>query len=243
MKSEMTESDKYFKAGTHLYMNLKRELLPDYVFSKIKKLVLLEPAHEALEFGAGMGRFSSPLMSEFQHVYLVEPVADYTDILKKRFKNIDNVSIITKNVEDFLKEHNNNMPYYVFCFHLMHHLNIESRKKIYNFIKETGSVGIFVEPNPTNPLILLQILIRQDMSFGEEKEYLKLTYRRFRRELNNEGLNLAKYERLCPYPPKLIERFLAKKMTWTIKFGENILSRLLPIINSYQLIICWSQDG
>ena len=51
-----------------------------------------------------MGRFSLPLVENFSHITLVEPVSAYADMLKTKFRNKQNkVRIINSNAEEFFQ--------------------------------------------------------------------------------------------------------------------------------------------
>ena len=100
-----------------------------------------------------------------------------------------------------------NKPILVFCFHLMHHIKREHRDVIYQFVKQTGSKCILVEPNPYNPLIFLQILFHRNMSVTKEIKYILLTRRKYRRELEENGLTLASFKRFCFFPPFILTFF------------------------------------
>jgi len=108
--------------------------------------------------------------------------------------------------------HNNRQmePAIIFCFHLLHHLNQEQRNSLYSFIKESNSIAVFVEPNPYNPLLILQILLEKDMSFKEEAQYLVLTKNRYIKELVEQQLRLLSYSRICVLPPFVLDKFLKK---------------------------------
>ena len=185
----MKMSKEYFTLN-HSYMNFDNRNLAKYVFDKITGSVEIDRESVAYEFGAGMGRFSTPIVNLFKKVNIIEPARDYADILFKKFKfyPYGNISIYCKTLEKFLDEHGISDSSYVFSFHLLHHIDFNKRKKLFAYIKKTKSTGIFIEPNPYNPFVLIQILTHPKMLVREEYQYLMLTKKRFRHELHRQGL-------------------------------------------------------
>ncbi len=225
----------YYGKDKHKYMQYRSDLFADYVYSLISD-ESFSNYENAVELGAGMGRFSASVIKSFSNVTLVEPVDAYVDTLNKKFSKND-VHVINAKAECFLTDYKGAKPTIVFCFHLMHHLKREQREVIYQFVKSTGSKCVLVEPNPFNPLFLLQIILNADMSYAEERQYLTLTRKRYRKEFEKNGLVLTSYKRFCFLPPFVTNSLLKKFPRRTIKFFE-VFNRVLPFMSFYQLITC-----
>ncbi|MCK5784864.1 MAG: class I SAM-dependent methyltransferase, partial [Desulfobacterales bacterium] len=225
-------TNNYYDSDKHGYMQYSDDRFADYIYSLIADDSFLN-YDAAIEFGAGMGRFSASIIKHFSKTTLVEPVPAYTDILKKKFPN-NCVRILNCSVEKFLSTQTSYEPALVFCFHLMHHLTYEQRKIIYHYIKKTGSKCVLVEPNPLNPLILLQIIFHPDMSLSEEIQYLSLTYNRYKKEIESSGLTLTSLKRFCFFPPA-ITNIIYKKTSKHFIASFEALNTILPFMSSYQL--------
>ena len=228
----------YYGRDKHLYLQPGSGRFGEYVYSLIPRDAVAQ-CDSAIELGAGMGRFSGPLVRRFSRVTLVEPVQAYADHLKQMFPN-ESVRVVCADAEGALAGYEPDGRLVVFCFHLMHHLDTAQRSAIYAFIRRAGARGVFVEPNVWNPLILLQILLRRDMSFAQESRYLKLTRRRYERELRREGLLPTGLRRICLLPPVIARIMLRVGLRPAVRAAE-VLCRVLPFLASYQLITCEAQ--
>ncbi|RLB65750.1 MAG: hypothetical protein DRH04_10175 [Deltaproteobacteria bacterium] len=226
-------TNNYYDRDKHGYMRYPDDRFADYIYSLIADDSFLN-YKTAIEFGAGMGRFSASVIKHFSKTTLVEPVPAYTDILKKKFPN-NCVRILTCSVEEFLSTRTSYEPALFFCFHLMHHLTYGQRKIIYHHIKKTDSKCVLVEPNPLNPLLLIQLAIYPDMSFSQEKQYLSLTKRRYKKEIENAGLSLTSFKRICFLPPFILNIILKRFSNHFITSFER-LNKIVPFLSSYQLI-------
>jgi hypothetical protein len=227
--------NKYYDGVKHKYMQHRSHAFADFVYSLIDDSSF-SSYKTAVELGAGMGRFSSSIIANFADVTLVEPVHPHTEYLNSLFSN-QSVRIVNTEAEEFLSNYQTDTPLVVFCFHLMHHLKPKQRDAIYLFVKRTGSTFVFVEPNPFNPLFLLQILLHPDMSFGEEIQYLKLTPNRYRREIEANGLRLTSTRNICFFPPIVTDFFLMFLPNSVVATFEQ-LNQIFPFLSSYQLITC-----
>lgn len=229
------KSSYYYGKDKHKYMLCESRVFADYIYSLVSDNSFSNYA-SAIELGAGMGRFSAAVITNFSNVTLVEPVDDHADTLKKLFPD-NGAQIVCAKAEDFLADLTVDEPAIVFCFHLMHHLKREQREAIYQFVKRTGSKCVAVEPNPYNPLILLQIIFQPDMSLAEEMQYLILTHRKYRKEVEKNGLVLSSFRRICFFPPFVTNLLLKRFARPAIAFLE-VFNRFLPFLGSYQLIVC-----
>ena len=225
----------YYAENKHSYLHYDNNKFAQYIYDLIRQEDF-NNFFNCIEFGAGMGRFSFPLVANFTQITLVEPTPAYVAILRESFPH-DRVQIFQGTMQEFINEETIKPNPLVFCFHLLHHLNPEQRGYLYDFIRKMKGKAIFVEPNPFNPLILLQILIHPDMSLAEEYQYLLLTPRRYRRELSQYGLRLVSYKRICPFPPFIMD-FLLNQIDRLILKRLEFIAKYLPFCASYQIIIC-----
>lgn len=227
--------ENYYAENKHGYMRYENNRFSKYVYSLIKTKDFTNFSN-AIEFGAGMGRFSAPLIADFRRVTLVEPTPAYAAILKESFQDA-HVQIFQGTLREFIENETEEKNTIVFCFHLLHHLNPKERGCLYKFIHTQQAKAVFVEPNPFNPLILIQILMHPDMSMAEEYQYLLLTRRRYRQELAKHGLRLALHKRICTLPPFSMG-FLLKRVPVKILRRLEFLAQYIPFCGSYQMIVC-----
>jgi len=227
-------SETYYSAEKHGYMLYSNDLLADYIYSLLP-LTHVENFDQAVELGAGMGRFSAPVISNFKAVTLVEPSPDYAALLRDKFVG-SSIKIEASTASSYMQTNKNSSPQAVFAFHLMHHLNSEERKEIFKFVYDTKSIGIAVEPNPINPLILVQVLCHPDMRIEAEKEYLKLNRTAYEKELTSVGLKLLEYKRILFMPPFMCNRAI-QFISPSILSKVESLNNYLPFLSSYQVIV------
>ncbi len=184
-----------------------------------------------IELGAGTGRFTPPLIERFDTVHLVEPAPSYATTLQERFTS-DRVHVSGATAEDFLDAWADDKPVAIAAFHLLHHISAAQRHPIFAFIKRTNSRGIFVEPNPWNPLIPLQILITPAMRFAEERQLLRLKRGRIAKEIADAGLTMTDFKRIVALPPGITDRLLRSGLKPAVQLAEMLTH--LPCAASYQ---------
>jgi hypothetical protein len=216
-------------------MSYPTDRFPQYIYSLIPQTGFSRFLR-AIEFGAGMGRFSAPLISQFQNVVLVEPSPAYAEMLIESFGS-EKVRIHQKTLQEFIDSEAPAQDAIIFCFHLLHHLAKPHRAKLFEYIKNIHARAIFVEPNPFNPLILLQIILSPDMSIKEEYRYLFQTSGYLRRELQRHGLAISARKKVCPFPPFLMD-FLLKRIPLQFLAKFEVLARTFFFVGSYQIVVC-----
>jgi len=232
-------SDDYFAEDTHKYMYCSDGVFSEFIYSLIMKTINVDFKQytHALEMGAGMGRFSFALPEHFKQVYLIEPSASYVSVIKKLF-NKENVTVINMSLEEFFRETAIPPQSVFFNFHLLHHLTFEQRKEYFTYLHKAHASAVFMEPNPWNPLIILQLLLYPDMRMKDEWQYLKLTKRRLSQELNDCGLTLTKYGRLCFLPPPITKLAIKNPFIRKLLFYLDSCKHVLPFFSSYHVFYC-----
>ncbi len=238
------KNNEYFAEDTHKYMYCNDGVFSEFIFSLITRTVPddFSKYSTAIELGAGMGRFSFALIKHFPKVYLIEPSESYITVLKQLF-DTSHVTIVKSTMEEFLK--NNPIPKdsIFFSFHLLHHLTREQRKECFTALRTANVPALFLEPNPLNPLIILQLMLYPDMRMKNEFQYIRLTRGRLAKEFNECGLELTDYGRLCVLPPPITK--LALKQSFLMKplLLLDTLKQVLPFFSSYHLFYCKSKPG
>ena len=248
----MENNNEYFSHNTHGYMYCSDGNFSEHIFSLIKKILPDDVKNyaNAFELGAGMGRFSFALVNHFPKVWLVEPSEPYAVTIEKLFQGSGKgsndkaggtVTVVHSTMEEFLKEHEVPEKSIVFCFHLLHHLSYGQRSDLFTCLAKTGAPAVFIEPNPWNPLIILQLIFYKDMRMRDEFQYLTFTKKKLAREFNRSGLELVTHDRLCFLPPPLTMAALKlASLKKPLLFFEKF-RRLFPMLGSYQLFYCRSK--
>jgi hypothetical protein len=211
----------------------------DFIFASMTQVMGDEykKCRNAIELGAGMGRFSFTLVNYFSRVWLIEPARAFAETLRELFPQ-EHVSVVDTTAEIFFASTPVPPDSIFFCFHLLHHLSRQQRRELFSFIRSAGAAAVFVDPNPWNPLLLAQPFFDKDMCFKEEMQYLRLTRRRLTRELADCGMRVMAHAPLCLLPP-----FAAMKVLRRPDGAEKLLRferarRLLPFLGSYHFFYC-----
>ena len=230
------ENNDYFSRDTHKYLYCTDGIYSEFIFSLIKKTIPVDfnKYQHAFEMGAGMGRFSFALVNNFPRVSLIEPSASYTGVLKKLFDQ-EQVTIVTSTLEDFFKKNMIPDKSIFFNFHLLHHLTFEQRREYFTCLRKVNASALFIEPNPSNPLIILQLMLYPDMRMKDEWQYISLTRKRLTREFNACGLELAAYKKLCFLPPPITKLFLKQPLFRKPLLFLDTAKHILPFLSSYHM--------
>lgn len=239
----MDNIDAYYTRNTHDYMRCTDSAFADFIVASMAQVMGDEyrQCSTAIELGAGMGRFSFTLVKHFSRVWLIEPARAFAQTLRELFPQ-EHVSIVDTTAEVFFASTPVPPASIFFCFHLLHHLSRQQRRDLFSFIGSTGSSAVFVDPNPWNPLLLIQPFFDTDMCFKEEMQYLRLTRAGLTRELASCGLQVKAHAPLCLLPPAVVKRVLrfpagAEKL---LRFEG--CRRVLPFMGSYHFFYCTSKQ-
>ncbi len=232
----MTE---YFDTGHHGYMEKRSADFARFVVDRIWQPEL-DSYNTCIELGAGIGRFTPPLVERFDRVCLIEPANAYAKVLEERFASA-RVTVSSDSAEQFLEDWPQDEPVLLTAFHLLHHLTLEQRQSIYAFLIRTRSHGVFVEPNPWNPLILLQVLVTPGMNFDEERQYLQLTRARMVDEIQTVGLMMQHYRKIVALPPGVTDICLSRKRDNMLRLAEGLT--VFPCAASYHSYHLTSQES
>jgi len=229
----------YFSQDTHKYMYCSDGIFSEFIYSLITKTFAddFKKYSQVYEIGAGMGRFSFALLNHFHKVCLIEPSESYVAVLNQLFDK-EQVTIMNTSMEEFFKNTSIPPKSLFFNFHLLHHLTLEQRKEFFNYLRIAQAAAVFLEPNPWNPLIILQLMLYPDMRMENEWQYLKLTKRRLSQELNDCGLTLTQYDRLCLLPPPITKLAIKNSSIRKLLFYLDNCKHVLPFFSAYHVFYC-----
>jgi hypothetical protein len=225
-------TNHYYENATHGYMRYENDRYAQFIFSMIPQSWSADA--EAVEIGAGMGRFSTPLVDTFRTVHLIEPCAPYVEELKKKYGNCSNVSVHEVDALSFLTTHQFKTAPVIFLFHVLHHMSYQQRQELYAFVRNQKGTCIFVEPNPINPLLLIQLAVTPSMKWEEEKQYLLLGRRRYQKEATENQISLSYHKRVSLFPPFFANAALSKFERFPLSLFEPFTT-FFPFLASYQI--------
>ena len=225
--------EKYYTTNTHGYMQYEDAVFPQYIYDIIRRFVK-NTNKNAIEIGAGMGRFTAPLVATHEKIHLIEPSKDYAEILNNKYKAL-NIEVFNESVKEYINKQRIPDDSACYIFHVLHHLSKPERMDMFLKLKKSVSHIIAVEPNPFNPLFLIQPLFEKDMKLKEEIGYIKLTKRALSSELESYGYKIEKYKRICFLPPFIANKLLHKSLFSKIVRVLDIFNGFFPMFGSYSL--------
>jgi len=188
---DLSNIKKYY-SHDHAYMFVADTPFVNIIIEEFIKRSKIDKSLKILEVGAGYGRFSTALIKRGYKLTVSDAAGD----MLKRLKNavgpnakVMNLDVYSSNIKD---------EFDVVCgFHVLHHL-LEIKialKNINSAIKKGGKIA-FVEPNPTNPLYYIQMMVVTEMGWKNEKGILNMTNSRLTKVLENTGfrnINITKF--------------------------------------------------
>lgn len=205
----------------------------NYTLKLAKRLAVqvnLNSTDKILEVGCGAGRFTLPLLhinSQFKITGL-----DFSEKLIKELNSLKlkNVKTLLGDIDEVNKLTNEKFNK-IIGFYILHHLpdlekSLQSLKKVAG---KNASVA-FVEPNPLNLLYYPQPFISKNMSWNEEKGFLKLKKSFLEKSFGKAGYKDLKIQKFGFFPPFIVNRKFGILLDNT--FEKSPLKTFLP----FQLI-------
>lgn len=205
---------KYFNIyQPHLYTDLNNYNLK--LARGVKDTLGLGSGQKILEVGAGAGRFSIPLKS----LGIEVEALDFSPVLLDELKKKDSQIKVIKADIDKLESKGSYEA--VVGFYVLHHLeNLEkSLASMFRVLKNGGKI-CFVEPNPNNLMYFIQPFVSKNMSWAEEKGFLKMRERYLKKEFEKVGFSDFKIEKFGFFPPFIVNTTFGLKLdNWLEKFS------------------------
>ncbi|SDO66916.1 class I SAM-dependent methyltransferase [Desulforhopalus singaporensis] len=183
-----------------------------YVRNHIRKMVRhsnITRDHAILEVGAGLGKFSIPLLQQGFNI----TCNDISPVLLEKLRAgapvpVDTVccdisTIDSQEIGLFDK---------IIGFFTLHHMeDLNSVFRALNAVLKPGGELFFIEPLARNPLYYLQVAFTPKMTWQAEKGIMNMSDRVIHRSLRNAGLTPGKSVTYGFLPPFLYNRRLGKK--------------------------------
>ena len=214
-KDHQSKQLKYFNIyQPHLYTDLNNYNLK--LASRVKNSLQLSPGQKILEVGAGAGRFSLPLKSLGVEVEAL----DFSEVLLDELKKKDpQIKVIRSDIDELDDKDKYDT---VVGFYVLHHLeNLEkSLASMFRVLKNGGEI-CFVEPNPNNLLYYIQPFVSKNMSWNEEKGFLKMRSDYLKTEFEKAGFTDFKITKFGFFPPFVVNTSLGLRL-------DNLLEKFPP---------------
>lgn len=221
---------KYINPESHKYLDTQiSDIHHQLIVRNMMKTLRAIPGDVLVELGAGSGRYTELLLNMGYRVIAIEPDPVLANKLTERLSAVEGLIIINANPLDRTLYPDDVKA--ICGFHVLHHIRNEELNELYNLFadllssKRFLSGWLFLEPNPLNPLYLIQICLTEGMRITEEIGiWQKYPKRHFKGARDIRGT--------CGWlPPR----------RWTGKLGQlcalgTSLSSHRMIWNSYQLI-------
>jgi hypothetical protein len=181
----------------------------------------LAPGQRVLEIGAGSGRYTRSLVDHGLRVIAAEPDPVLGRKLQEQAACWPGVTVLARAAGQL----SDAAEVEAVCgFHILHHLDEGALRALCRDLariaaRSPGFRGFFfMEPNPLNPLYLVQILLHPGMRFREEKGIWRRDYGRI---FAGEGLELRVLGHLGLIPP-------AACRLLSVRWQRLLVARLRP---------------
>jgi len=210
MKNSETSSykrqqDQYFSidqphlkaANSHYTLKLTKRLASS---------INLNSHDHILEVGCGSGRFTLPLLHHNSNLKITG--VDFSEKLLKELNTLKlrNVKTLLGDIDEInklTKERFNK----IIGFYILHHLpNLEKSLRSLKKVAKGGTQVAFVEPNPLNLLYYPQPFISKNMSWHEEKGFIKLKKKFLEDQFKKAGYKDLKINKFGFFPPFILNR-------------------------------------
>lgn len=205
----------------------KQRMVPrpsPYLERHIDELVrfgALSPSHELLEVGAGMGRYTIPML---RRGFRVEAL-DLSPILLERLAQYNTgrprPGLYAADIADPPSSLEGRFDAAIGFFTLHHLHDLEACFRGIRRVLRLGGRVVFLEPNPLNPLYYVQMLVTPGMTWEGDGGIVRMRRRTVFPALAAAGFSGLRLERFGFFPPFLAETKLGPRI-------ERRLERVRP---------------
>ncbi|OJJ13892.1 methyltransferase type 11 [marine bacterium AO1-C] len=216
---------------------VKKTMIPVdsyYVNRHVDKLIEvsgIQPNHNVLEVGCGMGKFTIPLLKKGYQITGL----DLSPFLLEKFKEYNQnnypIELLCSDILDMPEKYNEQFDHVIGFFTLHHFLDLEAYyQAMSRVLKPSGKIS-FVEPNAYNPLYYIQITFSPNMTWKGDKGVINMTYKRFRRAADFAGLTQVKLSKYGFFPPFVSNKKVGQR---TEKLLEDI--KVFQGVSAFQVV-------
>jgi len=192
----------------------------------IERIVNKTNNFDIIDFGAGTGRLTIPLLKNNFKVTAVDINKESLKHLRKNTKKIEK----EKNLKISDEIQKTNFYSYIVGCDILHHININKYIKVFHKALKNNGTIVFSEPNSWHIFWWFFVIIF--LNFNEEKGIIQCNVFSLREKLKQVGFHNIKIDGLGLFPPQI---FANNKRL----LGLNDLLGKLPILKlfSFRLII------
>lgn len=163
----------YTNPESHQYLNTKiGDIHHKLIVQNMLRTVNAKPGDLLVELGAGSGRYTELLLNMGYKVIAIEPDLILAKKMTERLPGAEGLTIINASPLDQTLYPPDTKA--ICGFHVLHHIRNAELKELYDLFAELLSSRhlltgwVFLEPNPLNPLYLVQICLTKSMRITEE---------------------------------------------------------------------------
>ena len=172
----------------------------------------IEPGDRVLEVGCGMGRYTFILAEKGVKV---EALDLSPELLERMQAHNPGTYEIPTHGFDLLATPPELYGRFdaVIGFFVLHHVHdLEASFEVIAKLVRPGGRVAFLEPNPSNPLYYVQILLTREMNWQGERGMLKMRPRHVNPALEEAGLRPTPFVRFGYFPPFVTNRRLGARL-------------------------------
>jgi len=199
---------EYFERTAKPRMIPRRSRYLERHVDELVRFARLSPDDAVLEVGAGMGRYTIPLLRRGYHVEALDLSATLLERLV-RYGGADAGlrGLHAADIASPPSELEGRFDLVVGLFTLHHLHDLESCfRGIRRVLRRDGGRIAFLEPNPLNPLFYVQIVVTPGMTWNGDGGIVRMRPDRVFRALAGAGFGRFRHERFGFFPPFLAER-------------------------------------
>lgn len=216
--------------------NAMRPTSTPYVERQVDELMKVAELHRGervLEVGCGMGRYTFPLAERGLRVEGLDLSQSLLDELERARVGRHEIALHCMDILDAPRTIEGHFDAVVGFFTLHHLHDLAAAFDAMSKVVRPGGRIVFLEPNPSNILYYVQILLSPGMSWEGDRGILEMRSHTVFRAMTRAGLTRASVERFGFFPPFLANRTYGQR-------AERVLEsfRLWRPLLPFQLFSC-----
>lgn len=213
---------RYFEERAKKRMVPRRSAYLERHVDELVRFADLKPDEDVLEVGAGMGRYTIPLLARGYRV----DALDLSPVLLERLLGYSDgrprPAVHAADISDPPSELEGRFDAAIGFFALHHFHDLEACARGMRRVLRPGGRIAFLEPNPLNPLYYVQMLVTPGMTWQGDGGIVRMRPKAVRGALGAAGFSGFRFARFGFFPPFLAEKSAGAKL-------ERPLERIRPL--------------